>query len=189
MQADTRGDRDSAGGRRRARRASQGAPQRAEHEPEHDREHDREPELEPARDPDSPNPARDPDPERDPERAPRHPPTLARLPLLAAEVASCTKCVLHETRTQTVFARGNPLSATLCIVGEAPGADEDEQGLPFVGRAGQLLDKMIGAMGLDPAQGRLRLQHPQVPAAAESTPRARRDRQRASRISTSSSRS
>jgi len=78
-------------------------------------------------------------------------PTLARLPLLAAEVAACTKCVLHETRTQTVFARGNPL-AKLAIVGEAPGADEDEQGLPFVGRAGQLLDKMIGAMGLDPAQ-------------------------------------
>jgi DNA polymerase len=76
-------------------------------------------------------------------------PTLARLPLLAAEVAACTKCVLHETRTQTVFARGNP-EAKLAIVGEAPGADEDAQGLPFVGRAGQLLDKMIVAMGLDP---------------------------------------
>jgi len=68
-------------------------------------------------------------------------PTLARLPLLAAEVAACTKCVLHETRTQTVFARGNP-EAKLAIVGEAPGADEDAQGLPFV--------KMIVAMGLDP---------------------------------------
>ncbi len=76
-------------------------------------------------------------------------PTLARLPLLAAEVSSCTKCVLHETRKQTVFARGNP-QARIAIVGEAPGADEDEQGLPFVGRAGQLLDKMIGAMGLNP---------------------------------------
>jgi DNA polymerase len=48
-----------------------------------------------------------------------------------------------------VFSRGNP-DARLCFVGEAPGADEDAQGLPFVGRAGQLLDRMIGAMGLAP---------------------------------------
>ncbi len=74
-----------------------------------------------------------------------------RLPQLAAEVSTCTKCVLSTTRTQTVFARGNP-DARLCFVGEAPGADEDEQGLPFVGRAGQLLDRMIAAMGLDPAR-------------------------------------
>jgi DNA polymerase len=78
-------------------------------------------------------------------------PTLARLPILAAEVAACTKCGLAKTRTQTVFARGNP-SAALCFIGEAPGADEDAQGLPFVGRAGQLLDRMIAAMGLDPAK-------------------------------------
>ena len=52
---------------------------------------------------------------------------------------ACTKCALSATRTQTVFARGNP-EAQLCFVGEAPGADEDAQGLPFVGRAGQLLD-------------------------------------------------
>ena len=68
---------------------------------------------------------------------------------LAAEVSSCTKCGLAATRTQTVFARGNP-DAALCFIGEAPGADEDDQGLPFVGRAGQLLDRMIGAMGLSP---------------------------------------
>jgi DNA polymerase len=74
---------------------------------------------------------------------------LVRLPQLAAEVAGCTKCGLASTRTQTVFARGNP-AAQLCFVGEAPGADEDAQGLPFVGRAGQLLDRMIGAMGLSP---------------------------------------
>ncbi len=74
-----------------------------------------------------------------------------RLPQLAAEVSTCTKCGLSTTRTQTVFARGNA-DARLCFVGEAPGADEDEQGLPFVGRAGQLLDRMIGAMGLDPAR-------------------------------------
>ena len=72
-----------------------------------------------------------------------------RLPQLAREVAVCTKCGLAATRTQTVFARGNP-EAQLCFVGEAPGADEDAQGLPFVGRAGQLLDRMITAMGLSP---------------------------------------
>ena len=70
---------------------------------------------------------------------------------LADVVAGCTRCALHATRTQTVFARGNP-AAALCFVGEAPGADEDEQGLPFVGRAGQLLDRMITAMGLSPAK-------------------------------------
>ena len=77
------------------------------------------------------------------------PSSLERLPVLAREVSSCTKCGLSATRTQTVFSRGNAASR-LCFVGEAPGADEDEQGIPFVGRAGQLLDRMIGAMGLDP---------------------------------------
>jgi|CZKU01.1.fsa_nt_gi DNA polymerase len=72
-----------------------------------------------------------------------------RLPELAAEVSVCTKCGLSATRTQTVFARGNP-DAAVCFVGEAPGAEEDAQGLPFVGRAGQLLDRMIAAMGLSP---------------------------------------
>jgi DNA polymerase len=74
---------------------------------------------------------------------------VVRLPQLAAEVASCMRCALAASRTQTVFSRGNP-EARLCFVGEAPGADEDAQGLPFVGRAGQLLDRMIGAMGLSP---------------------------------------
>jgi uracil-DNA glycosylase len=72
-----------------------------------------------------------------------------RLPQLARDVAGCTRCVLSASRTQTVFARGNP-DARLCFVGEAPGADEDAQGAPFVGRAGQLLDRMIAAMGLSP---------------------------------------
>lgn len=71
----------------------------------------------------------------------------ARLKVIADEVAPCTKCRLHETRTQTVFARGNG-SSGLCFVGEGPGADEDAQGFPFVGKAGQLLDRMIEAMGL-----------------------------------------
>jgi DNA polymerase len=72
-----------------------------------------------------------------------------RLPQLAFEVSGCTRCGLAATRTQTVFARGS-IDAKLCFIGEAPGADEDAQGLPFVGRAGQLLDRMIGAMGLSP---------------------------------------
>jgi len=73
------------------------------------------------------------------------------LPVIASEVATCTKCALAATRTNTVFSRGNP-EAKICFIGEAPGADEDAQGIPFVGRAGQLLDKMIQAMGLDPAK-------------------------------------
>ena len=79
------------------------------------------------------------------------PASFERLPLLAQEVTSCRKCALHATRAQTVFFRGNP-RASLCFVGEAPGADEDEAGIPFVGRAGQLLDRMISAMGLEPAR-------------------------------------
>ena len=68
--------------------------------------------------------------------------------LLADQVQACTKCALHIERKQTVFARGNG-SSGLCFVGEGPGADEDEQGSPFVGLAGQLLDKMIAAMGIE----------------------------------------
>jgi len=69
-----------------------------------------------------------------------------RLALLADEARSCTKCGLHEQRQQAVFARGNPFSE-VCFVGEGPGAEEDARGEPFVGAAGQLLDKMIAAMG------------------------------------------
>jgi DNA polymerase len=72
--------------------------------------------------------------------------TKFRLVELASEVRACTKCTLHAARTQTVFARGSA-DAELCFVGEGPGADEDRQGFPFVGKAGQLLDRMIGAMG------------------------------------------
>ncbi len=70
------------------------------------------------------------------------------LTVLAETVRSCTLCALHAERTQTVFARGNG-SSGLCFVGEGPGADEDAQGFPFVGAAGQLLDKMIAAMGIE----------------------------------------
>ncbi len=75
------------------------------------------------------------------------PATVRSLPVLEAAVASCTRCELSKTRIKTVFFRGNP-KASLCFVGEAPGADEDASGVPFVGKAGQLLDKMISAMGL-----------------------------------------
>ena len=69
------------------------------------------------------------------------------LPVIAAEASTCTKCALSATRNSVVFSRGNP-EAKLVFIGEAPGADEDEQGLPFVGRAGQLLTKIIGAINL-----------------------------------------
>jgi DNA polymerase len=72
----------------------------------------------------------------------------ARLTVLAETVKGCTRCELHRARTQTVFARGNG-SSGLCFVGEGPGADEDAQGFPFVGAAGQLLDRMIAAMGIE----------------------------------------
>ncbi|HTV97893.1 MAG TPA: uracil-DNA glycosylase [Steroidobacteraceae bacterium] len=66
---------------------------------------------------------------------------------LRARVAACTLCPLCKTRTQTVFGVGDP-EADWLIVGEAPGADEDRQGEPFVGRAGQLLNAMLLAIGL-----------------------------------------
>jgi DNA polymerase len=62
-------------------------------------------------------------------------------------VSKCTACALHTTRTQTVFGVGD-IDASLLVVGEAPGADEDRQGEPFVGRAGQLLNAMLRAIGL-----------------------------------------
>lgn len=69
------------------------------------------------------------------------------LQTLALDVENCTKCPLHESRTHTVFARGNP-NARLMIIGEAPGFHEDKQGLPFVGKAGALLNKMLQSIGL-----------------------------------------
>jgi uracil-DNA glycosylase family 4 len=66
---------------------------------------------------------------------------------LFKQVATCTKCPLHETRAKAVFGAGNA-DADLMFVGEAPGAEEDRQGLPFVGRAGQLLNELLGEIGL-----------------------------------------
>lgn len=66
---------------------------------------------------------------------------------LRACVAECTRCSLAQSRTQTVFGIGNP-TADWLIVGEAPGAEEDRRGEPFVGRAGKMLDEMLRAIGL-----------------------------------------
>jgi len=67
---------------------------------------------------------------------------------LQKDVSRCRLCPLAETRTRTVFGEG-PLSASLMFVGEGPGADEDEQGLPFVGKAGQLLTTILSAAGIN----------------------------------------
>ena len=72
----------------------------------------------------------------------------ADLAALKAVVESFDGCNLKFTARSTVFADGNP-QARIMLIGEAPGRDEDEQGLPFVGRSGQLLDKMLAAIGLD----------------------------------------
>lgn len=70
---------------------------------------------------------------------------------LRAEVLHCTRCSLHATRTQGVLGVGNPQSDWM-VIGEAPGAEEDRRGEPFVGRAGQLLDAMLRAIGLSRAE-------------------------------------
>jgi DNA polymerase len=70
-----------------------------------------------------------------------------QLVALYKEVSNCTKCPLYETRTKAVFGAGNA-DADLMFVGEAPGAEEDKQGLPFVGRAGQLLNQLLEEIGL-----------------------------------------
>ena len=67
---------------------------------------------------------------------------------LRREVAACTRCDLHKSRTQTVFGVGD-INADWLIIGEAPGAEEDHQGEPFVGRAGKLLNAMLFAIGLE----------------------------------------
>jgi DNA polymerase len=71
----------------------------------------------------------------------------AALQLIREDLGDCTRCKLHRGRTNLVFGVGNP-HAELMFVGEGPGADEDAQGEPFVGRAGQLLNNIIKAMGL-----------------------------------------
>jgi DNA polymerase len=71
----------------------------------------------------------------------------AALQLIREDIGDCTRCALHKGRNKLVFGDGSP-TARLMFVGEGPGADEDAQGIPFVGKAGQLLNNMIAAMGL-----------------------------------------
>jgi len=85
-------------------------------------------------------PARKPAPDQTEDRE-------SSLRIIREDIGDCTRCALHKGRNKLVFADGSP-QARLMFVGEGPGADEDAQGLPFVGRAGQLLNNMISAMGL-----------------------------------------
>ncbi len=78
---------------------------------------------------------------------PREPGVQEELERLKVEILSCRKCPLHKGRKNPVLGEGNP-KAILVFVGEAPGAEEDEKGRPFVGKAGELLTKIIKAMGL-----------------------------------------
>ncbi len=82
----------------------------------------------------------------EPETAPLAAPAAADWESLKACVASCTRCELAQSRTNTVFGVGNQ-QADWLIIGEAPGAEEDRRGEPFVGRAGKLLDEMLRAIG------------------------------------------
>ncbi len=79
---------------------------------------------------------------------PAYAPDMPEWESLRTECAACTKCRLGPTRTNMVFADGNP-HAELMFIGEGPGADEDATGVPFVGRAGELLSRMIAAMTFD----------------------------------------
>src|SRR4029077_13024211 len=72
---------------------------------------------------------------------------LAELQVIREDIGECTRCRLSKGRKSIVFGVGNE-NADIMFVGEGPGADEDEQGVPFVGRAGQLLNNMISAMGI-----------------------------------------
>jgi len=86
-----------------------------------------------------------------PERELDVPAADGSLESVEAEALACVACRLHETRTKVVFGVGSP-NARLMFIGEGPGRDEDLQGEPFVGRAGQLLDKIIAAMGFEREQ-------------------------------------
>ncbi|HKI24395.1 MAG TPA: uracil-DNA glycosylase [Gaiellaceae bacterium] len=73
---------------------------------------------------------------------------MEALATFAEQVSGCTRCRLSQGRTQVVFGVGNP-HADLMFVGEAPGFHEDKQGMPFVGQAGKLLDRLLGGIGLE----------------------------------------
>lgn len=78
----------------------------------------------------------------------RPPPTRPQLEAIREQALVCRRCRLSQGRTNVVWADGN-LDADVVLIGEGPGFHEDQQGLPFVGAAGQLLDKLLGEIGLD----------------------------------------
>ena len=90
-------------------------------------------------------------PESPPVRSEAAPPAPSSWEALQAAVAGCRRCGLHQGRTQTVFGVGK-VDADWMLIGEAPGAEEDRRGEPFVGRAGKLLDSMLRAVGLSREQ-------------------------------------
>ncbi len=87
---------------------------------------------------------------------------------IRAEIGNCTRCPLYAGRKQVVHSSGN-FNADLMFVGEAPGADEDEQGFPFVGRAGQLLTKIIEGIGTETRRCVYRQHQPLPPAGKPGT--------------------
>ena len=89
----------------------------------------------------------------------------SQLAALAEQVVSCTRCPLHQTRTQAVFGAGHP-DADVMFVGEAPGYHEDQQGVPFVGQAGKLLERLLAGIGLH-AGRRVHRQRAQVATAGQ----------------------
>ena len=91
------------------------------------------------------------------------------LDALGTEASSCTRCALSQSRTQVVFGNGHP-NADLMFVGEAPGFHEDQQGIPFVGQAGKLLDKLLAGIGLTRADVYVAIA--QVPPAWQPRPAA-----------------
>ena len=94
------------------------------------------------------------------------------LQTLQQECLACRRCGLCETRTQRCVRPGRAHMPRCMFVGEGPGASEDEQGLPFVGRSGQLLDHYLEAVDLSRDEERLHCQHRQMPPAAEPRPAA-----------------
>ena len=107
--------------------------------------------------PDTPQPSTQPSPgqmgrmERPHEAPVKSPGAVSGLAQVRAAMGECTRCPLHEGRRNIVFGKGAE-NAELMIIGEGPGAEEDRQGLPFVGRAGKLLDRMLAAVGLKTSQ-------------------------------------
>jgi DNA polymerase len=99
----------------------------------------------------SPPPAPDPDRIPDDAAVPILPGTYADLDALAAHCRACRRCGLAAGRNKVVISRGNP-AARVLVLGEGPGQQEDLTGLPYVGPAGQLLDKILASIGLDPEQ-------------------------------------